>query len=94
MFTAIDGDTVTWPDGTRERVDTILLATGFRPGLSYLDKLGALGPAGMPKQHRGLSTTHPGLGFVGLEWQRSFSSATIRGVGRDAAYLARRLLRR
>ncbi|MEU0470248.1 NAD(P)-binding domain-containing protein [Amycolatopsis sp. NPDC006131] len=94
MFTAIDGDTVTWSDGTRERVDTILLATGFRPGLSYLDKLGALGPAGTPKQHRGLSTTHPGLGFVGLEWQRSFSSATIRGVGRDAAYLARRLLKR
>ncbi|MFJ8815187.1 flavin-containing monooxygenase [Amycolatopsis thermoflava] len=94
MFTALDGDTLTWPDGVRERVDTIILATGFRPGLSYLDKLGALDPAGMPKQQRGLSTTHPGLGFVGLEWQRSFSSATIRGVGRDAAYLARRLLTR
>ncbi|GAA4667977.1 flavin-containing monooxygenase [Amycolatopsis dongchuanensis] len=91
LFTAIDGDTLTWPDGTRERVDTIILATGFRPAMPYLDKLGALTDTGLPEQHRGLSTTHPGLGFVGLEWQRSFSSATLRGVGRDAAYLARRL---
>ena len=46
-----------------------------------------------PRQCRGLSTVHPGLGFVGLEWQRSFASATLRGVGRDARYVVRRLLR-
>ncbi|WP_410581976.1 flavin-containing monooxygenase [Amycolatopsis sp. lyj-108] len=94
MFTTLDGDTVRWPDGTRERVDTILLATGFRPGLSYLDKLGTLASDGRPLQDRGLSTTHPGLGYVGLEWQRSFASATLRGVGRDARYVAKRLPRR
>ncbi|MFJ4099844.1 flavin-containing monooxygenase [Amycolatopsis japonica] len=91
MFTTIDGDTVQWPDGTREPVDTILLATGFRPGLSYLDTLGALAPDGRPLHDRGLSTTHPGLGYVGLEWQRSFASATLRGVGRDAHYVLRKL---
>lgn len=91
MFTTIDGDTVQWPDGTRERVDTILLATGFRPELSYLDTLGALASDGRPRQDRGLSTTHPGLGYVGLEWQRSFASATLRGVGRDARYVLRKL---
>lgn len=32
-----------------------------------------------------------GLAFVGLEWQRSLSSNSLRGVGRDAARLARRL---
>jgi putative flavoprotein involved in K+ transport len=84
VVTAIDGDQVTWPDGTREHVDTIILATGYRPALSYLDN---------PAQVRGLSTVHPGLGFVGLEWQRSFASATLRGVGRDARYVVRRLLR-
>ncbi|GAB2469303.1 ArsO family NAD(P)H-dependent flavin-containing monooxygenase [Promicromonospora xylanilytica] len=94
MFTAIDGNTVTWPDGSAEDVDTILLATGFRPGVSYLTSLGALDAKGAPRQRRGLSTTHPGLGYVGLEWQRSFSSASIRGVGRDAAYVVRRLARR
>lgn len=92
MFTTIDGDGVRWPDGTRENVDTILLATGFRPGLSYLDGLGALDSDGRPLHDRGLSTTHHGLAFVGLEWQRSFASATLRGVGRDAQYVTKRLL--
>ncbi|OLZ45982.1 flavin-containing monooxygenase [Amycolatopsis keratiniphila] len=92
MFTTIDGDTVVWPDGTREHVDTILLATGFRPGLSYLDGLGALARDDRPLHDRGLSTTHPGLAYVGLEWQRSFASATLRGVGRDAHYVTTRLL--
>ncbi|AIG80392.1 Putative FAD-dependent oxidoreductase [Amycolatopsis japonica] len=92
MFTTIDGDTVAWPDGPREGVDTILFATGFRPGLSYLDGLGALARNDRPLHDRGLSTTHPGLAYVGLEWQRSFASATLRGVGRDAQYVAKRLL--
>lgn len=93
MFTAIEGDTVTWADGGSEQVDTILLATGYRPGLSYLDPLGALDSAGAPRHRRGLSTTHDGLAYVGLEWQRSFASATLRGVGRDARYVVRRLRR-
>ncbi|MCP3803171.1 NAD(P)/FAD-dependent oxidoreductase [Allokutzneria sp. A3M-2-11 16] len=92
MFTAVDGTRVTWPDGTRERVDTIILATGYKPDLSYLTTLGALDAQGRPLQRRGLSTTHPGLGYVGLEWQRSLSSATLRGVARDARYAVPRLL--
>jgi putative flavoprotein involved in K+ transport len=86
MFTRVEGETVTWPDGGTERVDTILLATGYRPALSFLDPV-ARG------QVRGISTVHPGLGFVGLEWQRSFASATLRGVGRDARYVVNRLRR-
>lgn len=86
MFTAIDGDTVTWQDGSREHVDTILLATGYRPALSYLDSVEC-------SHRKGISTIHHGLGFVGLEWQRSFASATLRGVGRDARYVVRRVLR-
>ena len=93
MFTAIDGSQLTWADGTREHVDTLILATGYRPELSYLDGTGALTDDGLPLQKRGLSTTVPGLGYVGLEWQRSFASATLRGVGRDARYVTARLLR-
>ncbi|MGW6930751.1 hypothetical protein ACWGE0_11855 [Lentzea sp. NPDC054927] len=40
---------------------------------------------------RGISQ-HLGLEFVGLDWQRSLASATLRGVGRDAAYVVRRFL--
>ena len=57
VFTAIDGTEVTWPDGTREHVDTIILATGYRPALSYLDP-------SERAQSRGISTVHPGLGYV------------------------------
>ncbi|MEU4673431.1 FAD-dependent oxidoreductase [Amycolatopsis sp. NPDC023774] len=90
MFTHIEGSTVRWPDGSTDEADTIILATGFRPDVSYLDSLGALRDR-VPLHTRGVSTTVPGLGCVGLEWQRSFASATLRGVGRDAAYVVTRL---
>jgi putative flavoprotein involved in K+ transport len=93
MFIGADGDNIIWSDGQQERVDAVLLATGYRPDVGYLASIGALDTAGMPLQRRGVSTTHTGLGYVGLELQRSFSSATVRGVGRDAAYVVDRLLR-
>ena len=82
-----------WADGEREHVDVILLATGYRPALDCPARLGARDAAGGPRQCRGLSTTHPGLGYVGLEGQRSLASATPRGVDRDARYVVDRLLR-
>ncbi|MFF8013928.1 NAD(P)-binding domain-containing protein [Streptomyces sp. NPDC007929] len=92
LFTGVDGAKVAWVDGTREEVDTILLATGYRPDLPYLAELdGALDSAGHPRQLDGISVTHQGLVFVGFEWQRSLSSNSLRGVGRDAARVARRL---
>lgn len=87
VFTAFDGHQVIWSDGTREHVEVVLFATGYRPSLGYLKPLGALDAHGMPLHAGGVSTTHPGLGYVGLEFQRSFSSNTLRGVHRDAAYV-------
>ncbi|WP_199435524.1 flavin-containing monooxygenase [Qaidamihabitans albus] len=87
MFTAFDGDHVVWPDGMREQVDTILFATGYRPHLDYLEPLGAL-VDGLPRHTGGISTSHLGLVYVGLEFQRSFASNTLRGVHRDAEYVA------
>ena len=87
MFRRLDATGVVWQDGTREDVDAVLLATGYRPELSYLRKAGALDSEGMPLHRQGLSTTHSGLGYVGLEWQRSFASATLRGVGADARHV-------
>jgi putative flavoprotein involved in K+ transport len=88
LFTRLDGDGLRWTDGTREHVDALILATGYRPGLAYL------GITGDPAHRGGVSTTVPGLGFVGLERQRSFASATLRGVGRDATHVLRTLVRR
>ena len=85
MFTALDTDEVVWADGARERVDAIILATGYRPSLGYLRELGALDRSGAPRQVGGISTTHLGLVYVGLEYERSFASNTLRGVSADAA---------
>lgn len=90
MFTGFDGDGVVWADGVREKVDTVIFATGYRPSLDYLEPLGALND-GMPVHSGGISSTHPGLVYLGLEFQRSFSSNTLRGVHRDAEYVTRPL---
>ena len=87
MFTRFDRDGVVWADGTTEVVDTALFATGYRPSLDYLDPLGALHDR-MPLHTGGLSTTHRGLAYVGLEYQRSYASNTLRGVYRDADHIA------
>jgi putative flavoprotein involved in K+ transport len=87
MFTAFGTDGVIWPAGTREKADTVVFATGYRPDLDYLRPLGALGRDGMPLHSGGISATHPGLVYVGLEFQRSFSSNTLRGVHRDAEHV-------
>jgi putative flavoprotein involved in K+ transport len=85
MFTGLDGDQVTWNQHERERADAVILATGYRPSLGYLRCLGALDPNGAPLHAGGISTTHLGLVYLGLEYQRSFASNTLRGVSADAA---------
>jgi putative flavoprotein involved in K+ transport len=85
MFAGLDGDQVVWNHDERERVDTVILATGYRPSLRYLRELGALDPTGAPLHAGGISTTHLGLVYLGLEFQRSFASNTLRGVSADAA---------
>jgi putative flavoprotein involved in K+ transport len=87
MFTRFNRDGVVWSDGTAEVVDTVLFATGYRPSVDYLQPLGALRDR-LPLHSGGLSTTHRGLAYVGLEFQRSFASNTLRGVHRDADHVA------
>jgi putative flavoprotein involved in K+ transport len=95
MFTGAEATKLIWPDGQREEAEVILLATGYQPDLPYLSQLdGALDAAGNPRHREGLATGVPGLAFVGLEWQRSASSNSLRGVGRDAERIARRLAAR
>jgi putative flavoprotein involved in K+ transport len=84
MFVALDGDLVVWGDGQREPIDAIILATGYRPALPYLGELGALDERGAPLHVGGISSTHVGLVYVGLEYQRSYASNTLRGVSQDA----------
>lgn len=87
MFDRLDGGELVWSGGGREPLDVLILATGYRPHLPYLADTTALGPDGRPLHRGGVSTTVPGLGYVGLEFQRSFSSNTLRGCARDARHV-------
>lgn len=93
MFTRFNSNGVVWADGSAEPVDAVIFATGYRPSLDYLAGLGALDDAGQPLQRRGVSTSVAGLAYVGLANQSTYASATLRGVGPDAAYVIGRLRR-
>lgn len=92
MFSAFTESGVVWSDGQEETVDAVIFATGYRPNLDYLAPLGALDNQGQPQHRHGVSTSVPGLGFVGLSNQRTFASAALRGVGPDAAAVLRALM--
>lgn len=92
MFVSINKDGVIWESGEEEKVDAIIFATGYHPNVNYLFPLqGALDEKGEPVQKEGVSTSSKGLYFVGLPGQRSFSSATLRGVGKDAKYIVNKV---
>lgn len=93
MFSAFYEDGIIGQDGKKEPVDTVIFATGFRPSLTYLRNSGALDSEGNPLQVAGISTSVPGLYYVGLNNQRSFASATLRGVGPDARYVVKKIIR-
>lgn len=93
LFTHFTEEGVVWDNGSREQIDAVIFATGYRPNLAYLAGLGAVDAEGRVQQKHGVSLTVPGLFFVGLSNQRTFASATLRGVGADAALVVRHLKR-
>ncbi|MBY3621015.1 NAD(P)/FAD-dependent oxidoreductase [Acinetobacter sp. CUI P1] len=93
MFSAFYSEGVVWANGEREPVDVVIFATGYRPHLPFLSGTGALASDGRPLHVAGVSTEVPGLYYVGLSNQRSFASATIRGVGADAKYVVKSIKR-
>ncbi len=74
-------------------VANVIWATGFRQTLDWI-RLPILGDDGWPEEMRGIVQAAPGLFFCGLAFQHSFSSMLLPGIGRDAAYLADRIVER
>lgn len=87
---SFDGGVVTFSDGSVQRFASIVWATGFRGSYDWLQVEGALDADGQPLHQRGVSPV-PGLGFVGLPWLRSRSSALLMGAGRDAKWVVSKL---
>lgn len=88
MFQRFTETGVVWADGAAEDVDVVIFATGYRPHLPYLDPTGLFDGQGRIAQANGLATGQPGLFFMGQPGLRRFASATLRGVGEDAAVVA------
>jgi putative flavoprotein involved in K+ transport len=88
-----EADTVFFENGRRLQPDLVLYTTGFRPALQHLAGLDiAICPeTGQPKLTEMESASVPRLFFIGLDHARNFQSRFIRGIRKDAAFLAERL---
>jgi len=98
MFDRIEADGVRWADGSVERVDAILWATGFRPAIDHLAPLGlrspeggiALEPVRGNVQGATTSVVDPRVQLVG--YGPSASTIGASRAGRQAAFAVSRLL--
>ena len=95
MFTKIEPDGVRWADGTFERVDVILWATGFRPAIAHLAPLrlrSANGGIQLDRNGRGTTAVvDPRVQLVG--YGPSASTIGANRAGRTAASAVSRYLR-
>ena len=89
-------DRVIFDDGASLQPDLVLYATGFRPALRHLAPLRIeyAGPTPLPVLRELESVSVPGLFFLGLDGARNFQSRFLRGIRRDAAFLAGKLEQR
>jgi putative flavoprotein involved in K+ transport len=77
--------TVSFQDGTELEAGTVIWATGFRSGYSWIHAP-VLDPQGTPVHRRGV-TSSPGLFFLGMKNQYSRGSSLIGWVRHDAAFI-------
>lgn len=96
MFQSIEPDGVRWADGTFERVDVILWATGFRPAIAHL------APLHLRSAHGGIRLDRAGRGTTAVADPRiqlvgygpSASTIGANRAGRTAASGVQRHLAR
>jgi putative flavoprotein involved in K+ transport len=83
------GSTVSFEDGSRLDVGSVMWATGFRTDHSWIDAP-VFDEDGHLIHQRGV-TDSPGLYFVGLTWQYTRGSALLGFVKDDAEHIAREI---
>lgn len=89
----IQGGRPVLEDGRLLDVQNVIWTTGFHPGFSWVH-LPVFDERGEPRQKRGVVGESPGLYFIGLQFLYAMSSSMIHGVGRDARYVAERIVER
>jgi putative flavoprotein involved in K+ transport len=83
------GTEVTFSDGTRLTVSSVIWATGFKLDFSWID-LPVFDEHGQVIHQRGV-TPCPGFYFLGLTWQHTRGSALLGWVKDDAEYIAQQI---
>lgn len=82
-------DGVRFTDGSAERFDRVILATGYRAALGFLSGLVNTDPCGFAARHqRVVSADQPNLYFVGHNYD---TRGGLRNIAEDARLAARRL---
>jgi len=87
-----DGD-VEFENGERLEPDLIVFATGFGYAMDHLKDVVDLDPDGRPLVNKCESTRVPGVFLLGYRFGRTFASPYLRGIARDAEYVAERIAR-
>ena len=86
MFDHLERDAVVWPDGSRERIDAIVWATGFRPDIRHLSPLRLHEKAGGVQVTSGAAERDPRIFFAGYG-----PTASTIGANRAGRTLARQV---
>jgi putative flavoprotein involved in K+ transport len=84
-------DVVSFIDGSSMRPDLVVFATGFRYAAAHLGELVAREADGMPTVKNCESTRTPNLFLLGVRFGKTLGSAYLRGISRDAKYLAAKI---
>ena len=86
-----EGDSVLLTNSRRLQPDLVVFATGFRYETKHLDGLLEFDPEGRPRVRNCESSVAPGLFVLGYRFGRTFASPYLRGIARDAEYVADRI---
>lgn len=86
-------DRVELVDGTVLTPDLLVFATGYSYATPHLGDLFRWPDGERPRVRSSESLDTPGLFLLGLHFSRSFASPYLRGIGRDAAHIARQIAR-
>lgn len=78
---------IIFSDGNIAAYDVVILATGYRPALDYLDEQVRLNKNGLPTTRNFESVEQAGLFFLGLDQLKNFRSRYLRGIRSDARRL-------
>jgi putative flavoprotein involved in K+ transport len=87
MFSKATHNGVVWPDGSEEKIDAMVLCTGFKPALRHLAPLAVANARDRLDMEGRHAAAHPRLFPHGYGDWTGFASATLVGAGRSAREL-------